>query len=64
MFCILGKNNYIFFISVNYIHAPFKETKSATMNIFRKKNLFFLNHCKSRIKLYLISFHNKSVHCS
>ena len=21
-----------------------KETKSATMNIFRKKNLFFLNH--------------------
>ena len=22
----------------------FKETKSATMNIFRKKNIFFLNH--------------------
>ena len=21
-----------------------KETKSATMNVFRKKNLFFLNH--------------------
>ena len=38
-----------------------KDTKPATMNIFRKKNPFFLNHCKSRIKL---SFHNKSVHYS
>ena len=35
-----------------------KETKSATMNTFRKK-IIFLMICKSRIKL---SFHNKSVH--
>ena len=36
-----------------HIKFDFKETKSATMNIFGK--------CKSRIKL---SFHNKSVHYS
>ena len=33
---------------IEYIHIIefklFKETKSATMNIFRKKILFFLNH--------------------
>ena len=38
-----------------------KETKSATMNIFRKIFLSFQIICKSRIKL---SFHNKSVHYS
>ena len=41
--------------------AYFKETKSATMNIFRK-NFFFKNGvCKSRIKP---CFLNKSVHYS
>ena len=26
------------------IDVPFKETRSVTMNILRKKNIFFLNH--------------------
>ena len=39
----------------------FKETKSATINIFRTKIFSFKIICKSRIKL---SFHNKSVHYS
>ena len=38
-----------------------KETKSATINIFRKKIFSFLIFCKSRIKL---CFNNKSVHYS
>ena len=29
---------------VNLSFLGFKETKSATMSIFRKKNIFFLNH--------------------
>ena len=47
------------------IHMPthaayhFKETKSATMNIFRKIFFFKNGVCKSRIKL---CFHNKSDH--
>ena len=43
------------------LYVTFKETKSATMNIFRK--IFFSKNgvCKSRIKL---CFHNKSVHYS
>ena len=43
------------------INFEFKETKSATMNIFRKKIFSFQIICKSRIKL---SFHNKPVHYS
>ena len=39
----------------------FKETKSATMNLFLKIFFSFKIICKSRIKL---SFHNKSVHYS
>ena len=39
-----------------------KETKSATVNIFRKKNFLpFSIIFKSRI---MLSFHNKSAHCS
>ena len=39
----------------------FKETKSVTMNVFRKKIFSNNGVCKSRIKL---CFHNKSVHYS
>ena len=39
----------------------FKETKSATVNIFRKKIFSLKIICKSRIKFI---FHNKSVHYS
>ena len=48
-------------VSASNEYALFKETKSASMNIFRK--IFFSKNgvCKSRIKL---CFHNKSVHYS
>ena len=42
-------------------HASFKETTSATMNIFRIFLFSFLIICKRRIKL---CFHNKKVHNS
>ena len=55
---MLGKQ--IFFV---YIDDDFdiKETKSAYVNIFRKKIFSFYIICKSRIKLW---FHNKYVHYS
>ena len=35
---------YILSICAQNLKKRLKETKSATMNVFRKKNLFFLNH--------------------
>ena len=48
-------------VRINLIRPiiQFKETKSATNNCFRKKNLF-----KSFVKAELSCFYNKSVHCS
>ena len=46
--------------SVNAIGALVKETRSVTMNIFQKKNIFFFV-CKNKIKL---CFHNKYVRYS
>ena len=45
------------------VGVSFKETKSVTMNIFRKKKKIFSFYiiCKSRIKL---CFHNKNVEYS
>ena len=44
----------------SYSLPGFKETKSATMNIFR----FFYFLFKSVVKVELSCFHNKSVHYS
>ena len=49
------------FVKKCEVDSTFKETKSATMNIFRKFLFSFIIICKSRIKL---SFLNKYVHYS
>ena len=37
-------NNFLYIINIETYLQCFKAAYSVTMNIFRKKNIFFLNH--------------------
>ena len=52
---------FVFFFKIYFFKKFFKETRSASMNIFQKNLFSFEIICKSRI---MLCFHNKSVHHS